>query len=94
MYSARQTEGLGFAFDFGKILTDVIIPVGGTIGSAFAVKLISGPSGPSQKEIEKQIRLQQQFEIQKAVMQQQQTRELMQYALPAAGLVALVMLLR
>lgn len=86
----RDADGLGIA----PWLVDLIVGVGGSVSSAVATRLISRPSSPSQKEIEDQIRLQHQLEIERMLMQQQQTEQVAKYALPLVGLVALVMLLR
>lgn len=91
---AREPEGLGIA----PWLIPLIIGIATSAGGAVATRLISGPSSPSQRQVEAQLRLQQQLEIQRMQeqqrIQQQQTAQLAQYALPALGLVAVVMLLR
>lgn len=90
---AREPEGLGVAW-----LIPLIISLVTATGGAVATRLISGPSSPSQKRVEAQLKLQQQLEIQRMheqqKIQQQQTEQLGQYVLPALGLVALVMVLR
>lgn len=78
-------------------LSYLVLPIGASVGGALATKYIVGGS-PSQKDIEKQMKLQQQLEIQRMVQQQavqsQQTQEVGSYLLPALGVVALVMLLK
>lgn len=90
---ARNPEGLGLPW-----FIPVIAAIGASTGSALAHRLISGPSSPSQKDIEKQLKLEQQLEIERqmqaAAIQQQQTEQLGKLLMPALGLVALVMLLR
>lgn len=89
----REPDGLGLAF-----IPMLILSLAGAIGSAAATRLISGPSSPSQKQIESQLKLQQQLEVERMIqeqqLQQQQVSQLAQYALPALGLVALVAVLR
>lgn len=93
MRPPREPDGLGLAW-----LVPLIVSIAGAFGSAAATRLISGPSSPSEKQIEAQLKLTQQLEIQKMVqqqqLQQQQIQQLAQYALPALGLVALVAILR
>lgn len=89
----REPEGLGLFW-----LIPIIAAAAGTIGSAVATRLISGPSSPSQKQIEEQLKLQQRLEIEKMVtqqqLQQQQVEQIKQLAIPALGIAAVVMLLR
>lgn len=89
----REPEGLGLPW-----FIPIIAAVAGTVGSAAASRLISGPSSPSQKDIEEQIKLQHQLEIQRMFeqqrIQQQQVQQLSSVALPALALIGLVMILR
>lgn len=91
---ARKPEGLGLA----PWIVPLLVSIGGTAGGAFATRLIAGPSSPSQKDLEEQIRLQHRLEIQRqmqaAAIQRQQTAQLGSYLMPALGVAALVMLLR
>lgn len=88
----RRDSGLGFAWM--PILTGLVLPVGATVSSALATRFISRPSSPSQEEIERQIKLQHQLEIERMLVQQRQTEQVASFALPAIGILALVMLLR
>ena len=94
----RDRAGLGFVVPWDQLLSSVILPIGATAGGALATRLIAGSSSPSQKDIEAQLKLRAQLDIQRMQAQQhtqqQQTESLMRYALPAAGVFALVMLLR
>lgn len=89
-----DADGLGIA----DWIVPLITSVGGAVGGAIATRAILGRPSPSQKEVEKQIRLQQELEIQRMLEQQriqsQQTQELGGYLLPAVGILALVMLMR
>lgn len=87
----RQPDGLG---GFADILANVILPVGGAIGGALATRLVMGPSTPSQKDLEAQMKLQTQLDIQRSMVQQQQTMEFAQYLVPAAAILGLVLILR
>lgn len=90
---AREPEGLGVAW-----LIPLIVGIATSVGGAAATRLISGPSSPSQKQIEEQLKLQQQLEIQRMLeqerIQRQQVEQISKLAIPAIGAVALVMLLR
>lgn len=96
MYSPtlrRAPEGLGLPFE--QILTDFILPVGATVGGALATRLITGPSTPSQKDIEAQMKLQTQLEIQRMMAAEQSTSDLAKSLLPVGAVVlGLVLLLR
>lgn len=89
-----DADGLGLA----PWIIPVLTSVGATVAGALTTRLLSGPSSPSQKDIEAQMKLQTQLDIQRMMaaqqVQQQQTSELGSYLLPALGVVALVMLLR
>ena len=91
MYSpqARQGSGLGIA-----PLVLALIAAGATIGGTALAARISAGAGPSQQEIEEQMRLQQQLEIERQAIAGEQTRQTAKLLLPAAGALALVMLLR
>lgn len=95
MYTvAAPRDGLGIADWIVPLLTSV----GGAVGGAVATRLIIGPSSPSQKEIEKQLKLQAQLDTQRAIQQQaiqsQQVQEVGSYLVPAVAILGLVMLLR
>lgn len=94
MYEPRVTRrpgGLGFWTDF---LTQFVLPVGATTAGALTTRFIARPSSPSQEDVERQIKLQHQLEIERMLVQQQQTGQVASFALPAIGILALVMLLR
>lgn len=104
MYTARirspealrdvEHDGLGF----GPLVAGIIAAIVSAAGSAAAQRLISGPSSPSQKQVEAQLKLQSQLEIRRMLeqsrIQQQQTDQIAKYALPLLGIAAVVMLLR
>jgi hypothetical protein len=89
----KEPDGLGIFW-----LIPILVAAAASVGTAAATRLISGPSSPSQKQVEAQLKLQQQLEIERMVqqqqLQQQQVQQLAKYALPALGLVALVAVLR
>jgi hypothetical protein len=89
----RQPDGLGLLW-----FIPIIAAIAGAVGSAAATRLISGPSSPSQRQIEEQMRLQQRLEIERMLeqerVQQRGTEQIVSYAPLALGAVALVMLLR
>jgi hypothetical protein len=90
----KEPDGLGIA----PIVIGIIAAIATAAGSAVATRLISGPSSPSQRQIEEQMRLQQRLEIERMLeqeqVQQRQTEQIVSYAPLALGAVALVMLLR
>jgi hypothetical protein len=75
----------------------IILAVATTAGSAVATRLITGPSTPSQKQIEAQLKLQHELEIQRMLEQQKiqerQVDQLAQYAPLALGALVLVAVL-
>jgi len=79
-------------------LIPILVGAAATIGTTVATRLITGPSSPSQKQVEAQIKLQHQLEIQRMLEQQkiqaQQVDQLASYAPLALGALALVALLR
>jgi hypothetical protein len=89
----REPDGLGVLW-----FIPIIVAVAAAAGSAAATRLISGPSSPSQRQIEEQMRLQQRLEIERMLEQERiqrgQTEQIVSYAPLALGAVALVMLLR
>jgi uncharacterized membrane-anchored protein YhcB (DUF1043 family) len=89
----KEPDGLGLAW-----FIPIIVAIAGSVGGAVATRLISGPSSPSQRQIEEQMRLQQRLEIERMLeqeqVQQRQTEQIVSYAPLALGAVALVMLLR
>lgn len=91
--TVRQPDGLGLPF----FLIPLLVGIAGSVGSAVATRLISGPSSPSQRQVEEQMRLQHQLEIQRMLqqqqIQQQQTEQIASYAPLALGALALVMVL-
>jgi hypothetical protein len=90
----REPDGLGIA----PVIIGIIAAVASAAGSAVATRLISGPSSPSQRQIEEQMRLQQRLEIERMLeqerVQQRGTEQIVSYAPLALGAIALVMLLR
>lgn len=94
MYAAasvkRPPEGLGFA----PWIVPLIVGIATSAGSALVTKAIAGPSGPGQKEREEELKRQQQAEIQRQHIQQQQIAQVGSYLVPAAVIVGLVLLLR
>lgn len=88
-----DADGLGIA----PWIIPLVGSIGASVAGALATKYIVGGSGPSQKEVEKQMKLQQQEEIRRMVQAQAERargEETGGYLLPALGVVALVMLLR
>lgn len=91
MYSdtAAQGDGLGVVW-----FVPLIIAAAASVGGTLLAAKISAGAGPSQKEIEAQIRLQQQLQIEQQTLAHEQTIETAGFLLPAVGALALVMLLR
>ncbi len=87
--SRREPDGLGIV----PLVAGIIVAVAG-VGGTIAASYIARPRSPSQMERERLLRLQAQLEIDRMTAQQQQTESLMRYALPVAGVLALVTLLR
>ena len=86
----REPDGLGIV----PWLIPLIIGIATAAGGAVATRLISGPSSPSQKQVEAQLKLQSQLEIQRMLEQQKiqerQVDQLAQYVPLALGALVLV----
>lgn len=71
-----------------------IVAGAGAGGTILAAKIAAGASTPKQEDIERQIRLQHQLELERAMVGQQQFERTSSLLMPAIGVLALVMLLR
>lgn len=97
MYAPRSfpgpvasSDGLGFPIWAIGLITSI----GATVAGALATKLITKPGSAEQKQIEAQIKAQQQLEVQRLMMEQQTAQQTMSLAVPVLGGLALIMLLR
>lgn len=93
MYVATTPGGLGIS-----PAALAIIGIAASTGGSILAARLSRPRTPSQRDLEEQLRLQTELEIQRMQaaqqVQSQHTSELGRYLVPAAAVLALVMLLR
>lgn len=88
--SVASSDGLGFPIWAIGLITSV----GATVAGALATRWISKPGSEQQRQVEAQIKAQQEMEIRRMMMEQQTTQQTMSLAVPVLGGLALIMLLR